>query len=170
MVKLKKLTSAGIFTALSVVLSAFYIPVGASKCFPVQHAVNVIAGVLLGPWYAVAMAFCTSLIRNLLGTGSLLAFPGSMIGAALCGLCYKYGKKLWLAFLGEVIGTGVIGGIAAYPVAAYLMSKQAALFAYVLPFIVSSFGGALISVIFIYALEKTKVLDMIKTAIPANGK
>ena len=79
----KKLTVAGVLVAVGVACSTFSIPVGASRCFPIQHMVNVIAGVLLGPLYACTMAFCTSLLRVLLGTGSLLAFPGSMIGA-LC--------------------------------------------------------------------------------------
>ena len=80
----KKLAAAGLLTAVAVACSPFSIPVGASQCFPVQHMVNVLAAVFLGPWYGVAMAFVTSLIRNMLGTGSLLAFPGSMCGALLC--------------------------------------------------------------------------------------
>ena len=35
------------------------------------------------------MAFITSLIRVLMRTGTLLAFPGSMCGALLAGLMYK---------------------------------------------------------------------------------
>ena len=78
----KKLVVSGMLTALAVALSTFSVPIGASKCFPIQHMVNVMAGVFLGPVYGVAIAFCTSLIRNLMGTGSLLAFPGSMVGGA----------------------------------------------------------------------------------------
>ena len=77
----RKLAVAGMMTALGVVLSTFYIPVGMSKCFPVQHLLNVLAGIFLGPGYALGFSFCTALIRNLMGTGSLLAFPGSMVGA-----------------------------------------------------------------------------------------
>ena len=160
MSKTKKLVMAGVLIALGVVCSAFYIPVGASMCFPVQHAVNVIAGVLLGPWYAVGMAFCTSLIRVLMSTGSLLAFPGSMIGALLCGLAYKYGKNLAFAFVGEVFGTGILGGIAAYPVSVFIMGKEAAIFGSVLPFVISSFGGALISVVLLFALKRTHVFQL----------
>ena len=87
-VNTKSLLTAAMLTALAVSLSTFAIPIGASKCFPIQHLCNVIAGVFLGPAYGVAMAFCTSLIRNLLGTGSPLAFPGSMVGAFLCGFLY----------------------------------------------------------------------------------
>lgn len=166
----KKLVIAGVLVALGVVCSAFYIPVGASKCFPVQHAVNVIAGVLLGPWYAVGMAFCTSLIRVLMSTGSLLAFPGSMIGALLCGLAYKYGKNLAFAFVGEVFGTGILGGIAAYPVSVFLMGKEAALFGSVLPFVISSFGGAAISVALIFALKRTHVLKFDTITEGNHGK
>ena len=63
-----KLVLSGMFVALAVVLSTFSIPVGGSKCFPIQHMVNVLSAVFLGPWYGLGIAFCTSLIRNLLGT------------------------------------------------------------------------------------------------------
>ena len=78
--KLKKLTISAMLVAVAVVLSSFSIPIGPSRCFPIQHLCNVLAAVFLGPVYGVSMAFCTALIRNLLGTGSLLAFPGSMVG------------------------------------------------------------------------------------------
>ncbi|MEG0308673.1 MAG: energy coupling factor transporter S component ThiW [Clostridium sp.] len=155
----KKMTVAGVLIALGVCLSTFYIPLGVAKAFPIQHTINVIAGVFLGPLYAVLMAFCTSLIRGFIGTGSLLAFPGSMVGALVCGLLYKKTKKISLAFIGEVIGTGILGAIVAYPVATLLLSREAAMFAFVIPFMISSFIGAIISLIFIYALKKAKVLD-----------
>ncbi|MEF2561629.1 MAG: energy coupling factor transporter S component ThiW, partial [Negativibacillus sp.] len=82
---IRKLSIAGIFCAVAVVGSFFSFPVFASKCAPVQHMVNILCAVLLGPWYGVGVAFCASLLRNLLGLGSLMAFPGSMCGALLCG-------------------------------------------------------------------------------------
>ena len=69
----KKVVVSGMLVAVAVSLSSFAVPIGASKCFPIQHLCNVIAGVFLGPFYGVGMAFCTSLIRNMMGTGSLLA-------------------------------------------------------------------------------------------------
>lgn len=86
------------------------IPIGPSRCFPIQHMVNVLAAVFLGPVYGVSMAFCTALIRNLLGTGSLLAFPGSMVGAFVSAMIFKYTRSKIGAYLGEVIGTGILGG------------------------------------------------------------
>lgn len=151
--KLKKLILTALLAAVAVACSPLSIPVGASKCFPAQHFVNVIAGVFLGPWYAAAAAFISSLIRNLMGTGTLLAFPGSMIGACLSGLLYQWLKKLPLAYLGELFGTGVLGGICAYFVASLVMGKEAAFFAYVPAFLLSSLGGTLIAALMIPALK-----------------
>lgn len=157
----KRLAVAGILIAVGVVCSPLAIPVGASKCFPVQHMINVLAGVLLGPAYAVGMAFVTSLLRVLFGMGTLLAFPGSMLGAMCCGLLYRYTRKLPLAYVGEIAGTSLLGGLAAYPLAAFVMGKEAAVFAYVLPFFISTVGGATIAILFIAALKRTKAFDFI---------
>ena len=43
----RKLALAGLLTAVAVVGGMFSIPIGAAKCSPVQHMVNVIAGVLI---------------------------------------------------------------------------------------------------------------------------
>ena len=75
----QKLAIAGVLTAAAVAGSLISVPVAGSKCAPVQHMVNVFAAVMLGPWWGIGIAFCASLIRNLLGIGSLLAFPGSMV-------------------------------------------------------------------------------------------
>ena len=161
----KKLCIAGVLVALGVVCSAFYIPVGVSKCFPVQHMVNVVAGVLLGPAYACAMAFVTSLIRVMMGTGSFLAFPGSMIGAVCCGLGYKWTRRLPVAYFGEIVGTGVLGGMACWPVATYLMGKEAALFTYVPAFLLSTGVGATISILAIGALQRTHLLGQVQASL-----
>ena len=69
----KKLAIAGVFCAVSVVGSLFSFPVFGSKCSPVQHMVNILCAVLLGPGYSLGAAFAASLIRNLVGLGSLMA-------------------------------------------------------------------------------------------------
>ena len=100
--KTQRLTLAALFIAIATLTGhVFYIPVGFSKCFPIQHTVNVLAAVLLGPWYGVAIAFVTSLLRNVLGTGTLLAFPGSIFGALLAGVLYQRTGKVLLASLGK---------------------------------------------------------------------
>ena len=100
--------------------------------------VNVLCAVLLGPRHGVAVAFVASLLRNLLGLGSLMAFPGSMCGALLCGIVYHKTKNLLATLCGEVFGTGIIGGLLAWPVAVFLMGKAAgdiAFYAYIVPFL-----------------------------------
>jgi energy coupling factor transporter S component ThiW len=160
---LKKLTLTAIFAAVAVVGSLFSFPVLGSKCAPVQHLVNILCAVFVGPWWGLAAAFISSLIRNLIGWGTLLAFPGSMCGALLAGLLYKYGKKLPFAYVGEVVGTGLIGGMLAYPVAALIMgNKAAALFTFVVPFLISTCGGTLIAIVITAALKKTGQLDKMK--------
>ena len=132
----KKLALAGMFCALCVVGSVFSFPMFGSKCAPVQHMVNVLCAVLLGPWWGVGVAFVASLLRNLLGLGSLMAFPGSMFGALLCGLAYHKTKNLIATVVGEVFGTSILGGLCAWPVAIFLMGKSAAdiaFYAYIVP-------------------------------------
>ena len=74
--------------------------------------------------------FGISLLRNLMGMGTLLAFPGSIIGAFLAGMLYKNTNKISLAFIGEVIGTGLIGALISYPIATIFMNKQVVVFTY----------------------------------------
>lgn len=166
----KSTLTAAMLTALAVSLSTFAIPIGASKCFPIQHLCNVIAGVFLGPGYGVAMAFCTSLIRNLIGTGSPLAFPGSMVGAFLCGFLYQHTGKLAAAYFGEVFGTGIIGGLLCYPVATLLMGQEAALFAYVIPFLISTAGGTVMSMILVGALYQSGAMSYLKGVLGGTAR
>ncbi|NLT58802.1 MAG: energy coupling factor transporter S component ThiW [Clostridiales bacterium] len=154
MEKGKKTTLAGLLVALGVSCSVLYIPIGAAKCFPVQHAVNLIAAIALGPWYGVGMAFVTSLLRVSLGMGTLLAFPGSMVGALLSGLLYRRFQRRWAAAAGELVGTGLLGAMLAYPMAAWVMGREAALFVYVIPFSVSSLGGVVLGVLLVEGLSR----------------
>lgn len=159
----KKLTMAGVLCAVAVVGSLFSVPVFGSKCAPVQHMVNILCAVLLGPWYGVGVAFTASLIRNLLNLGSLLAFPGSMFGALLCGVVFWKTKNTWLTYAAEVFGTAVLGGLCAYPIALLFMGKSAgdiAFYAYIIPFLISTAGGAILSAIVIEALKKAKALKI----------
>ena len=159
--RIKRLTLSALFIALGVALSTFYIPIGASKCFPIQHFVNVLAGIMLGPLPALLCAFCTSLLRVLLGTGTLLAFPGSMIGALLCGLAFRYTGRIWAACVGEIVGTGILGALCAYPAAVFLLGREAAAFAFVVPFCISSSVGAIAGCALVYALSRSSALGTI---------
>ena len=164
----KKLAIAGVFCAVAVVGSLFSFPIFGSKCSPVQHMVNILCAVLLGPGYSLGAAFGAALIRNLLGFGSLMAFPGSIFGAFVCGLVYKKTKNIFGTLLGEVFGTAILGGLCAYPIGIFLMGQSAAniaFYAYVIPFFISTAVGAVISGVLIYALKKSNVLYMMQESI-----
>ena len=164
----KKLAIAGILCAVAVVGSMFSFPVFGSKCAPVQHMVNILCAVFLGPWYGVGAAFVASLLRNLLGLGSLLAFPGSMCGALLCGVAYWKSRNLPVTLVAEVFGTGIIGGLLSWPVAILFMGKSAgdiAFYAYVVPFLVSTVGGSVLAGILVFSLEKSGALKSMRAAM-----
>ena len=164
----KKLALAGILCAVAVAGSLLSFPVFGSKCAPVQHMVNVLCAVFLGPWYGLAAAFVASLLRNLLGWGSLLAFPGSMCGALLCGLVWRKSQNLWLTLAAEVLGTGILGGLAAYPLAIAFLDPAvipAAFYGYVVPFLISTVGGSILAGVLVFTLQKSGALNAMRGAL-----
>ena len=71
-------------------------------------------------------------------------------------------RKLWLTCCAEAFGTGVLGGIAAYPVAKLLMGlNPTGLFVYIVPFLVSTVVGSILAYVLISALEKGGALNQI---------
>lgn len=157
--KTLKLTSTAMIVAIGTLTShLFYIPIGMTKVFPIQHFLNVLSAVFLGPWYAVMQAITVSLLRNIMGTGSIFAFPGSIIGALLAAYLYKKTNKLLAACLGETVGTGILGGMACYPIATLILGQKAALFGFVPAFIFSSFVGSLIGFILLSVVLKNPAI------------
>jgi energy coupling factor transporter S component ThiW len=156
--KSRDVARAVILVAIAVALSPIFIPVGIAKCFPAQHMVNVIAAVMLGPIYALAIAAAAAIIRNILGLGTLLAFPGGMIGALLAGLAYLGTRNIYLAGLGEIVGTGLLGAlVSVWIVAPLLMQKTMALTTLIIAFSVSTLGGAVIGLIALHLLRKAGI-------------
>ena len=156
-----KLTLTAMMIAIGTMSSnLFYIPIGFTKVFPIQHFLNVLSAVLLGPYYAVAQAFCVSLLRNIMGTGSPFAFPGSMVGALLASQLFLKTRKIYLAFFGEVIGTGIIGAMLCYPIATLMLGQKATLFGFIPLFIFSSFAGALIGFVILTVFLQKKVVKI----------
>lgn len=158
-----KLALAGLLTALAVAGSFVSFPVAGSKCAPVQHMVNIFGAVLLGPGFGIGIAFTASLLRNLLGLGTLMAFPGSMAGALACGLAYRLTRSLLPTCAAEAFGTSVLGGLAAYPVAKLMMNlNPEGAFAYMMPFFVSTAAGSILAFTLLKLLQKGGVLARIQ--------
>ena len=80
----KKVAMAGVLTALAVVGSMLSFPVAGSKCAPVQHMVNILAAVLLGPAWSVGICFCgdEKSEADLCGRGLWYGCPGRSGGLA----------------------------------------------------------------------------------------
>ena len=79
---------------------------------------------------------------------------------AMIGTVPVYG----LTCCAEAFGTGVLGGIAAYPVAKLLMGlNPTGLFVYIVPFLVSTVVGSILAYVLISALEKGGALNQIRT-------
>jgi len=143
--KTKRLTTMAVFIAIGTIgAQILWFPAGVARAYPIQHVVNVMAGVMLGPGPAVIIAFLIALLRNMLGLGTLMAFPGGMFGAFAAGLLYKKFHKKGLAVTGEAIGSGIIGSFAAVPISNLFLGTSIGALFFVPSFVVSSISGALI--------------------------
>lgn len=156
----RRVAYAVVLAALAVALSPISIPTGVARLSPTQHLINVLAGALVGPWWGLGVALVTSIVRNALGLGTPLAFPGSIFGVMLAGLIYRATRNAYLTGLGEVIGTGLIGAtVGGLLVAPYIMGKAIGLTVLVVPFLLSSVLGAALGVLGLMALGRAGFLD-----------
>ena len=157
--KVRKIVLAGLFAAMAVLLSGIHFPVGPIKAFPFQHMVNIVAGVMIGPWYAAIAALIAGIIRNAIGTGTLFAFPGGIPGAIVVGLVFRWVRRDWAA-LTEPVGTGLIGVPLTVFLLGPILGKQFA-FALLFPaFMMSSVPGSIIGYVLLKALRRTSVLKL----------
>ncbi len=162
---------AVVLVAIGVALAPFTsFPVGIAKINPTQHFVNVVAAVLLGPWWAAAIAAIIGIIRNAMGVGTLLAFPGGMIGAFLAGYVYRFTRNLYLGALGEIIGTGIIAAVvSALVVAPVFMGSTMAIGALIASFSGSTIVGSVIGVLALKLLERAGFVELGQQSVSARS-
>jgi energy coupling factor transporter S component ThiW len=158
-VNTRKLSLAIVLTALAIVLSPIFFPVGPTKTFPWQHMVNAIAGVLLGPWYAALMAIAAGIIRNLLGVGTVFAFPGGIPGALVVGITYHYLRKDYAA-LTEVLGTGVIGALLSAWIIGPSLGMTMAVDAFIIAFSASSIPGSILGYVVLLVIRRIPIFSL----------
>jgi energy-coupling factor transport system ATP-binding protein len=153
---------AVVLVAIGVALAPYTsFPIGIAKVNPTQHFVNVVGAILLGPWWAVVIAAIIGVIRNVMGVGTLLAFPGGMIGAFLAGIFYRTTRKIILGAVGEVIGTGFIAPVvSALFVAPVFMGKAIPLLALVPSFFFSTLAGAVLGVLAVNLLKHADIVGL----------
>ena len=158
----KKLALAGMFCALCVVGSVFSFPMFGSKCAPVQHMVNVLCAVLLGPWWGGAAAGIGSMLTDLLNGYAHYA-PGTFvikgcmaIAAAL--LAKAMGNKAaGYAVSGVVAEVIMVAGYFGY--AALLLGKGIGAAASIPGNLVQAAMGLVIGLVLFFLLKRSKVLD-----------
>lgn len=160
---IKKQIFTALLATLGYVLSTFvYFP----RMAPFQHLVNVIAAVFLGPFWAFTSVLMTGLMRMTFNGSTILAVIGAVVGAFLAGLLYKIFNKFIWAVIGEVIGTGIISAIMAYPVMrTFYGLPDISIFTYVPFFIPSSLMGAGLGYILLKTLDKSNLIQNLKATI-----
>ncbi len=156
-----KIATCAMFAALGVILSPLnpfllFPPVVGSIPFPFAHMINAIAGVLLGPGYALISALIIAIFRSSTGFGTILAFPGGMCGALVVGLFQiilirKKPKYVHYAALTEPIGTIFIGGT----IASFI--KILPFWTFWLGFAVSSIPGCILGWIILKILFRSGI-------------
>jgi energy-coupling factor transport system ATP-binding protein len=158
----RKVAQAVILVAIGVALSPFTsFPVGIAKVNPTQHFVNVLGAILLGPWWAMINAAIIGTIRNALGVGTLLAFPGGMIGAFLAGLVYRYLRNIYWAALGEIVGTGILGAlVSGWLVAPVFMQQTMAMSVLLLSFLISTIVGSILGLVALNILRRAGYAEL----------
>lgn len=160
---IKKEIFTALLASMGYVLSTF---VHFPRMAPFQHFINVIAAVFLGPFWGFTCALMTGLMRMALNGSTILAVIGAVVGAFLSGLLYRISGKLIWAVVGEVIGTGVLSAIIAYPfMRVFYGLPDTSIFTYVPFFIPSSFMGAMLGYILLKTLDKSKMLSSLKSLL-----
>lgn len=158
----KKMVLTAMLACLAFVLNTFvYFPAMA----PFQHFVDVLAAVLVGPWYGFASALICGIMRMISGR-TIQAVTGAIFGPILGGLLYKKTKNIYLVWLGEVVGTGLCGAMASYPLMKMFYGLDAQSPFYYIPFYTPSavVGGAMgVAVYFI--LKRSGILTHMQSDI-----
>ena len=155
-VNIRKMVLCAIFASLAFVLNTFvYFPAMA----PFQHFVDVIAAVFLGPWWACLSAFLCGVMRMASGR-TIQAITGAIFGPILGGLLWKKTKNIYLVCVGEIIGTGLLGALASYPLMKWFYALDVQNPLYYIPFYTpSAVVGGIMGVMVLLILKRAKVLD-----------
>ena len=155
----KKMVLTAMLACLAFVLNTFvYFPAMA----PFQHMVNVLAAAFLGSWYACLAAFICGVMRMMSGR-TIQAIVGAIFGPIIGGFLYKKTKNLYLIAVGEIIGTGIVGAIAVYPLMCLFYNLEEVSWYYYVPFYTpSAIVGAAMGIVILLILKKSKAYDYFK--------
>ncbi|MBU7010900.1 MAG: energy coupling factor transporter S component ThiW [Theionarchaea archaeon] len=145
-----------IFGALGAALGWISIPVGPTKIFPLQHTINAIAGILIGPW-AVVSALIAAIVRFSTGMGTIYAFPGSPFGALVVAVIFKVTKKDFSALF-EPVGTVFVGGtLSGLLMAPFISANAPTVWFFWTAFAASCIPGAALGYFIVKVVRKSHV-------------
>lgn len=163
-----KLTVLSMLIALGVVISPILRVEG--MC-PMAHFINIVCAVLLGPWYSLLCATLIGIIRMAIMGIPPIALTGAIFGAFLSGVFYRMSKgNLIFAVLGEIIGTGIIGAIASYPVMTFFWGKEGLSWLFYVPsFILGTLIGGSIAYVFLRKISDNGMLAKVQTKLTAQS-
>ena len=152
----RKLVMTAMLTCMAFVLNTFvHFPAMA----PFQHFVNAMAAVTVGPWLGALAGFLTGVFRIACGS-DIGSITGAIFGPLLGGFLYRKFDSFGAVWIGEVIGTGIIGAMASYPFFKLFYGLDAQSPFYYIPFYTpSAVVGGLMGVGVLLILKRAKMLD-----------
>ena len=100
-----------------------------------------------------------------------IALTGAVFGSFLSGVFYRASKgRIIFAVLGEIIGTGIIGAIASYPVMTFLWGKEGLSWLFYVPsFICGTLIGGSIAYVFLRKFAANGMLARIQTMLGSQS-
>jgi len=154
--RIKKMVLCAVFASMAFVLNTFvYFPAMA----PFQHFVDVVAAVFLGPWWACLSAFLCGVMRMMSGR-TIQSVTGAVFGPILGGLLWRKTKNIYWVFVGEVVGTGLFGALASYPLMKWFYGLDVQNPLYYIPYYTpSAIVGGMMGVVVLLLLKRSKMLD-----------
>ena len=165
---LLKMITLSMLIALGVVISPILRVEG--MC-PMAHFINIVCSVFMGPWYSLLCATLIGIIRMVTMGIPPIALTGAIFGAFLSGVFYRMSNgKIIFAVLGEVIGTGIIGALASYPVMTLLWGKEGLSWLFYVPsFICGTLIGGSIAYVFLRKFTANGMLAKIQTSLGSKS-
>lgn len=162
----KKMVLTAMFSCMAFVLNTFvHFPAMA----PFQHFVNALAAATIGPWLGALAGFLTGIFRMACGS-NIGSVTGAIFGPILGGLFYQKCRSIWAIWIGEVIGTGVLGALASYPCFKLFYGLDAQSPFYFIPFYTpSAMMGASMGIAALLILQKSGTLARMQRELQENG-
>ena len=166
--KLLKMVVLAMLIALGVIISPILRVEG--MC-PMAHFINIVCSVFLGPWYSLLCATTIGVIRMVTMGIPPIALTGAIFGAFLSGVFYRLSKgKIIFAVVGEVIGTGIIGAIASYPVMNFIWGKEGLTWLFYVPsFICGTLIGGSIAYVFLRKFADNGLLEQTQIMLESKS-